>query len=283
MTDQPRKWIITGVSSGLGRELMKAALDRGDMVVGTLRDMRPAPEIAALAPGRAFLVQLDVDDRDRAAAAVAEAVRLLGGRLDVLVNNAGFGIFGPLEHCADDDYRRVMETNFFGLIRVTRAALPHLRESRGMVVNFSSVAGLVGHAGMGVYNASKFAVEGLSESLAQELESFGVRVMLVNPDAFKSSFFADRADNLRMDEAGAYAGKPGGTIGGQLDAFVGNEPGDPARLAQVVLMAVDAENPPFRLLVGASGFDSVQAKIDRLKRDMDDWRVVASDTGYRRE
>src|SRR3546814_6398813 len=97
-----------------------------------------------------------------------------------------------------------METNFFGLIRVTRAALPHLRESTGMLVNFSSVAGLIGHAGTGVYNASKFAVEGLSESLAQELEAFGVKVMLVNPDAFKSEFFADRADNLRLDEARVY-------------------------------------------------------------------------------
>src|SRR3546814_3780422 len=103
-------------------------------------------------------------------------------------SNAAFGIFGPLEQCSDDDYRRVMETNFFGLIRVTRAALPHLRESKGMLVNFSSVAGLIGHAGTGVYNASKFAVEGLSESLAQELEAFGVKVMLVNPDAFKSEF-----------------------------------------------------------------------------------------------
>src|SRR3546814_4443666 len=124
---RPKTWLITGVSTGLGRCLMNAALDRGDIVVGTLRNMALKEEIEARAPGRAFIVPLDVDHADQAVPAVEEAVRLLGGRLDVLVNNAAFGIFGPLEQCSDDDYRRVMETNFFGLIRVTRAALPHLR------------------------------------------------------------------------------------------------------------------------------------------------------------
>ncbi len=277
-----KNWFITGVSSGLGREIMKAALARGDNVVGTLRDMRLKAEIESLAPGRAFVVQLDVDDAARTMPAVEEAVGLLGGRLDILVNNAGFGIFGPVEHCSEDDYRRVMETNFFGLIRVTKAGLPYLRESRGMIVNLSSVAGFVGNGGMSVYNASKFAVEGLSEALAQELDAFGVRVMLVSPDAFKSDFFTDRADNLRIDAKSVYAGKPGGTIGEQLDSYVGHEPGDPAKLAAVVLQAVDAEHPPFRLLVGAGCFDSVQDKIDRVTMDMDAWRTVASATGYDR-
>src|SRR3546814_19137073 len=134
-----------------------------------------------------------------------------------------------------------------------------------MLVNFSSVSGLIGHAGTGVYNASKFAVEGLSESLAQELEAFGVTVMLVNPDAFKSEFFADRADNLRLDEASVCSGKPGGTIGQHLDAFVGHEPGDPATLDSVVWRAVDAEKTPFHLLVRADGFESVQETMEWMK------------------
>jgi NAD(P)-dependent dehydrogenase (short-subunit alcohol dehydrogenase family) len=275
-----KSWFITGVSTGLGRSLMEAALARGDTVVGTLRNMAARAGIEALAPGRAHVVELDVDDAARAGPAIAEAMALLGGRLDILVNNAAVGSFGPLEECPDEDYRRVMETNFFGLIRVTRAALPHLRASRGMIVNFSSVAGLVGHAGTGPYNASKFAVEGLSESLAQEVAAFGVKVMLVNPDAFKSAFFADRAEHVRASADSVYAGRPGGTIGQQLDAFVGNEPGDPAKLAQLVLAAVDSPNPPFRLLVGASAFGSVEAKITQLQADMAAWRAAASDTYF---
>src|SRR3546814_13298940 len=125
-----------------------------------------------------------------------------------------------------------------------------------MRFNFSSVAGLIGHAGTGVYNASKFAVEGLSESLAQELEAFGVKVMLVNPDAFKSELFADRADNLRLDEASGYTGKPGGAIGQQLDAFVGHEPGEHAKLDSSVLRDVDDEYPPIHCFVSDDGFES---------------------------
>jgi short-subunit dehydrogenase len=123
-------------------------------------------------------------------------------------------------------------------------------------------------------------VEGLSESLAEEMAAFGVKVMLVNPDAFKSDFHTDRADHMRLDENSVYAGKPGGTIAQQLNAYVGHEPGDPAKLAQVVLQAVDSENPPFRLLVGAWGFKTVEKKLDRLKADMDAWRERSLATGY---
>lgn len=275
--DTPRRWLITGVSTGLGRSVMAAALARGDSVVGTIRDASKKAEIEALAPGRSFVVNLDVDDAARAVPAVEEAAALLGG-LDVVVNNAGFGIYGPVELCGEEDYRRVLETNFFGLLRVTKAALPHLRASKGLLVNLSSIAGLYAHPGMSVYNVSKFAVEALSMSLSAELEAFGVRVMVVNPDAFASSFFSDRHENLRADDGGLYAGKPGGTIGAALDAFVGNEPGDPALFAQVVLQAVDSPNPPRNLLVGASGYDTARVKIERLEQDMAAWHSVASAT-----
>jgi NAD(P)-dependent dehydrogenase (short-subunit alcohol dehydrogenase family) len=277
-----RRWLITGVSTGLGRDLMKAALARGDTVVGTLRDMSRKAEIEAMAPGRAFVVALNVDDAARAGPAVEEALAALGGRLDILVNNAAFGIFGPVEVCTDDDFRGVMETNFFGLLRLTRAALPHLRESKGTLVNYSSVAGLVGSPGFAPYNASKFAVEGLSECLAEELKAFGVKVMVVNPDAFKSEFFADRAQNIRADAAGVYAGTPGGSTAAALDAYVGHEPGDPEKLTAAVLTALDSPQPPFRLVLGAMGLASVQAKVDRLKADMDAWRDVSLATAYDR-
>jgi NAD(P)-dependent dehydrogenase (short-subunit alcohol dehydrogenase family) len=206
----------------------------------------------------------------------------LGGRLDILVNNAGFGIFGAVEVCTDDDFRRVMETNFFGLVRLTRAALPYLRASKGTVVNYSSVAGLVGNPGFAPYNASKFAVEGLSEALAEELRAFDVKVMVVEPDGFKSEFFSDRAQHIRAEAGGVYDGTPGGSAGAALDAYVGNEPGDPKKLSQAVLKALDSPNPPFRLLLGAMGLASVQAKIDRLKADMDAWREVSLATAYDR-
>jgi NAD(P)-dependent dehydrogenase (short-subunit alcohol dehydrogenase family) len=274
-----RRWLITGVSSGLGRDLMEAALAHGDSVVGTVRNPALKSELEALAPGRAHILRLDVDNAEATGPAVAEAAALLGG-LDVVVNNAGSGIFGPIELCPIDDFRRVMETNLYGLIRVTQAALPHLRESKGMVVNFSSIAGLVGRAGMGVYNASKFAVEGLSESLAEEVAPFGVRVMVVNPDAFKSSFFNGRAEKTRGAQADAYAGTPGGEIGAALDAFVGNEPGDPAKLAALVVKAVHAPNPPHNLLVGGWALEGVSAKIARLEADMAAWREDSLATHY---
>lgn len=273
-----RRWLITGVSTGLGRALMAAALARGDSVVGTVRDAGKKAEIEALAPGRSFVVNLDVDDAYRALPAVEEAVALLGGGVDVVVNNAGFGIYGPVELCAEDDYRRVLETNFFGLLRVTKAALPHLRASRGLLVNLSSIGGLYAHPGTSVYSVSKFAVEALSMSLSAELEAFGVGVMVVNPDAFASAFFADRHENLRAEDDGLYADKPGGTIGEALDAFVGNEPGDPVLFAQVVLQAVDSPNPPHNLLIGASGYETARAKIERLEQDMAAWRTIASAT-----
>jgi NAD(P)-dependent dehydrogenase (short-subunit alcohol dehydrogenase family) len=276
--NNPKRWLITGVSTGLGRELMRAALARGDSVVGTLRDMSKQAEIEALAPGRAFAIHLDVDDSARALPAVNEAIDALGGGLDILVNNAAFSIYGPTEVCAEDDFRRVMETNFFGLLRITRACLPHLRASRGTLVNFSSISGLVGHAGTAPYNASKFAVEGLSQALAEELEPFGVNVMVVNPDRFKSEFHADRAQHLRADPTGVYDDTPAGLVKQRLDAYVGNEPGDPAKLVVVVMMALDSPNPPFNLLVGPFGYESVRASMGRLVADMENWRAVSTAT-----
>jgi NAD(P)-dependent dehydrogenase (short-subunit alcohol dehydrogenase family) len=275
-----KRWLITGVSTGLGRELMRAALARGDLVAGTLRDMSQKAQIEALAPGRAFAIRLDMDDAERAIPAVDEAIAALGGGLDIVVNNAAFGIYGPVEVCTENDFRRVMETNFFGLLRVTRACLPALRGSRGTIVNFSSISGLVGHAGTAVYNVSKFAVEGLSEALAEELEPLGVKVMVVNPDRFKSDFHADRALHLRFDTAGVYDGTPAGQVAQRLDEYVGNEPGDPAKLAAVVLAALAAPRPPFSLLVGPYGYVSVQAKIDRLKSDMETWRALSTATSF---
>jgi NAD(P)-dependent dehydrogenase (short-subunit alcohol dehydrogenase family) len=278
--NRPKKWFITGVSTGLGRDIMNAALAQGDIVVGTLRNMKLKPEIEALAPGRAFAIQLDVDDVARTKPAVDEAAKLLGGEIDILVNNAGFAIYGPVELCSPDDYRRVMETNFFGTVRVTQAALPLIRASKGMIINLSSIAGFVGNAGTSTYNSSKFAVEGFSEALAEEMAAFGVKVMIVSPDAFKSEFFTGREAHMRLDDNSVYAGKPGGSIGQQLDTYVGHEPGDPVKLAKLVVKAVKSDNPPFRLVVGAWGMQSVGAKLDRVKTDLDAWRTESEATGF---
>ncbi|HSV44443.1 MAG TPA: SDR family NAD(P)-dependent oxidoreductase, partial [Ramlibacter sp.] len=187
-TPTPRRWLITGVSSGFGLELAMAALARGDTVVGTLRQREQAESFEKIAPGRSHAVLLDVTRADTIAPAVQQALQLAGG-LDVLVNNAGYGLFGAVEETSDAEARHVMETNFFGALAVTRALLPQLREQRsGHIFNIASVAGVIGFPGCGLYAASKFALEGMSEALAGELAPFNVRVTIVEPGGFRTNF-----------------------------------------------------------------------------------------------
>src|SRR5271166_1033391 len=183
-----RTWLITGVSSGLGRELALAALQRGDTVIGTLRRQAQCREFERLAPGRAHARVLAVRERAAITGIIEQAFRITG-RIDVLVNNAGYGLFGALEEISDAEARQLMETNFFGLMAVIKAALPGLRsQGGGQIVNISSIAGVIGIAGCAVYCASKYAVEGLSESLAKEVAPFNIRVMIVEPGGFRTNF-----------------------------------------------------------------------------------------------
>lgn len=277
-SSQPRHWLITGVSSGFGRELAVAALARGDAVVGTLRQPEQARAFSALAPGRSHGLVLDVTDRAAVEAGVQQAVSLLG-HVDVLVNNAGYGFFAAVEETTDREARHVMETNFFGMFAVTQALLPHLRErGRGHVVNLSSLAGMMGLPGCGLYCASKFAVEGLSETLAIELAPLGIHVTVVEPGGFRTNF---GGGSMRTGERElpAYAQTAGRTRAG-MAAFSQHAQGDPAKAAAALLALVDMPQPPQRIALGADALGAIRQKADVLRGQMDACASLATGTAF---
>jgi NAD(P)-dependent dehydrogenase (short-subunit alcohol dehydrogenase family) len=277
MADGKRGWLITGVSTGFGRELANALLARGELVAGTLRKDDQVAQFSALAPGRSFGFKLDVTDGAAVSAVVREAAGQLGA-IDVLVNNAGYGLFGAVEEIDDAESRRLMETNFFGLLNLTRAVLPLMRARRhGHIVNFSSIAGIWGIPGCGVYNASKFAVEGLSEAMAMELAPLGIKVTLVEPGGFKTNFGgSSKAFAARVIED--YAATPAGKIRTLMSTFQGREAGDPAKAAVAVIRAVEAERPPLRLVLGSDALKRARSRFEFLAKDYDGWEEVSVST-----
>lgn len=267
-----RTWLITGCSTGFGKILAQAALDRGDNVVATARKPETLSDLRAPEPGRLEIAALDVTRPGdaEAAAALAEA---RFGRLDILVNNAGFGFVGAVEEGVADEYRPMFETNVFGLIETTRAALPALRRSGGgRIVNLSSIAGIVGRAGFGYYNASKFAVEGLSEALAQEMEPFGVKVIIVEPGPFRTEFLG-RSINAASNEMPEYASTAGVTrrYAAEGDGLQG---GDPHKAIAVILKAVDSDTPPLHLVLGDEAYPRARAKLKAFEADLDAWEPL---------
>lgn len=276
--NENKRWFITGVSSGFGRLLAEAALARGDSVVGTLRNAEQAGAFEALAAGRAHAVLLDVTDRRRIPAAVAEGVAKLGG-IDILVNNAGYGLAGTLEELEEDEIDHAIETNLSGTIYVTKAALPALRESRGHIVNFSSMAGLVGLPGMSPYCAAKHAVEGFSESLSQELAPFGIKVTLIEPGGFRTNFFTG-SERIARSPLAIYDATPGGMTRSLLSGADISVPGDPAKAVAAILLTVDAEEPPLRLVLGEDALSRVRAKLQSMSDDLSRWEHVTLSTAF---
>jgi NAD(P)-dependent dehydrogenase (short-subunit alcohol dehydrogenase family) len=270
-----RRWLITGASTGFGRILAGEVARRGDRAVGTVRN---SEHVAELKAAGVSTVLLDVNDAARSAPAVAEAVGLLGG-LDILVNNAGFGLMGAIEALDDAAIRAVMETNFFGALRVTRAAIPELRRQGGVIINISSMAGMVGMAGAGAYCASKFALEGLSEALAQELAPFGVKVLVVEPGAFRTDFSGRsiRTPGVKID---AYSGMQAGEVATLIKQYHGHEPGDPAKAVDAILRTLESPEMPLRLMLGADAVSAIQAKQDALLREMAEWNGVSLATAF---
>ena len=270
----PRQWLITGVSSGFGRELARAALARGDVVVGTVRQPAQADHFEELAPGRAHAVALDVTHGADIEPAVQRVLARVG-HVDVLVNNAGYGLFGAVEEVSDAEARAVMETNFFGALALTRALLPHLRErGSGHIFNVSSVAGVIGFPGGGLYSASKFALEGLTEALAAELAAFGIRVTLVEPGGFRTSF---SGGSLRMAARviDAYADTPAAKTRASMNRYAGNEPGDPAKAALAIIAALEAPLAPLRLVLGADAVGMVRRSFGAVLAQVDEWEPVS--------
>ena len=274
----PGHWMITGVSSGLGRALAEAVLDRGGVVVGTLRDKGQAADFERLAPGRAFAVLLDATDPpDVLAERAAEAVRL-AGHLDVLVNNAGYGLLGAVEEVGEEEARHQMDTNFHGPLWLIRALIPHFRErGGGRIVNVSSISGFTGQPGLGLYNASKFALEGLSEALRRELEPFGIGVTIVEPGAFRTRW---AGSGLRQSERVIPEYELLTALRDNLERLDGTQRGDPRRAAAAIIRAVESPEPPSRLPLGADALKSVRSKLERVALELDAWEETAVSTAF---
>jgi NAD(P)-dependent dehydrogenase (short-subunit alcohol dehydrogenase family) len=270
-----RVWFVTGASRGFGRALSEAVVARGERLIATARSPELLDELAERHP-EALVLRLDVTDRARARQAIAEGIERFG-RLDVVVNNAGYGHFGAVEELTDEELRNQFEVNLFGLINVTRAALPHLRAQRsGHIVQMSSLNGIEGMVGGGYYCASKFAIEGLSESLAAEVAHLGIKVTIVEPGPHRTEF-ASRQSAAMADPIDDYAQ----TVGAAREAFAqmdGTQPGDPARAAYAIIGAVDAENPPLRLPLGEMALTNVRRKLEGQLAELEAWRDLSSVT-----
>ena len=275
---ESKVWFITGCSTGFGRELARMVLDRGYRCVITARDPAKAEDIAKGHEERALVLELDVTDQIQVNAAVTSAVEHFG-RIDVLVNNAGIGYFGSVEESDEEEFRRMFETNFFGLSAMTRAVLPVMRKQRsGHIVNISSIGGLRSFPALAYYNATKYAVEGFSESLALEVAPLGIKVTLVEPSGFRTDW-AGRSASETKSGISDYAQTAWKNIE-NLRSSSGKQPGDPVRAAAAIIDAVESPNPPLRLLLGRAALKGARIKLDMLKRDFDPWEqtTVNADT-----
>ncbi|GAA2215328.1 SDR family NAD(P)-dependent oxidoreductase [Nonomuraea monospora] len=273
-----RTWLITGASRGLGRRLAEAVLEAGDRVVATARSPKQLDDLVARHGDQVRAVALDVTDAAAATRAVQEAVDAFG-RLDVVVNNAGYGNSAPIEEMAEDDFRAQIETNLFGVVNVTRAALPVLRTQRsGVFVQFSSIGGRVGGTpGMGAYQTAKFAVEGFSEVLANEVAPFGVKVIIVEPGAFRTDW---QGSSMEMHAVGPDYEQSVGAIHRYRRETDGAQPGDPARAAKVIIDVVRDDDPPRRLLLGSDAVASAQKAGAIRAAETEKWAEVSRSADF---
>ena len=265
-------WLVTGASRGFGKAISEAVLARGDKLVATARGSDSADSFGRDHPG-ALALHLDVTDPAEARAAIEEAVRRFG-RLDVVVNNAGYGHFGAVEELTDDELRQQLEVNFFGVVNVTRAALPQLRRQRsGHIVQMSSLNGIEGMVGGGYYCASKFAIEGLSESLANEVAHLGIKVTIVEPSPHRTEFASAKSAELAAPIED-YAE----SVGAAREAFAdfdGTQPGDPDRAAAAIIEAVETDDPPLRLPLGQMAVENIRAKLELQLEELERWSALA--------
>jgi NAD(P)-dependent dehydrogenase (short-subunit alcohol dehydrogenase family) len=268
---EPPVWFITGCSTGFGLELAKQAIEHGYRTVMTARD--PSKLEGYGATDNVLVLKLDVTQPDQVAAAVKAAQARFGG-IDVLVNNAGIGYFAAIEEGEVAEVRKMFEVNVFGLTAMIQAVLPGMRQCHsGCIVNVASLAGLRGFPALGQYNATKFAVEGLSEALRQEVEPLGIRVMVVEPSGFRTDW-AGRSANESAHQIDDYMASAG-NVRNAVRASSGKQPGDPARAASAIVKAVASGNPPHHLLLGNDAFEGAMAKLDELRKDFTAGEAVA--------
>jgi NAD(P)-dependent dehydrogenase (short-subunit alcohol dehydrogenase family) len=271
-----RVWFITGASSGFGRALADAALERGDSIVATAR--RTDSLAYANEHERGHAIALDVTDPGQREAAVAEALEHFG-RIDVLINNAGRTQVGAIEETTDEELRALFDLHFFAPAALTRAVLPHMRrQGGGAIVQMSSVGGQVTAPGFGAYCATKFALEGLTEALRDEVAGFGIQTLIVEPGAFRTGLFRSDAayESAEMPE---YAETVGPTRE-YVRTNHGEQPGDPAKAAEAIIAALDADDPPLRLVLGADAIGNIESHLEGVGDELERWRSVGEGTAF---
>jgi NAD(P)-dependent dehydrogenase (short-subunit alcohol dehydrogenase family) len=277
-TNNKPVWFITGCSTGFGRALAQHTLSLGYPTVITARNVAQIADLQGDHGDLALLLELDVTKPEQIAAASA-AAQAHFGRIDVLVNNAGIGYFGSLEESDLDAARRMFEINVWGLVQMTRAVLPGMRANKsGSIVNVSSIGGLAGFVATGFYHGTKFAVEGMSESLALEVAPLGIKVLLVEPGPFRTDWAGRSADEAPQTITDYAA-----TVKGRVDTirgYSGNQPGDPVRAAAAIVKAVEAQNPPRRLLLGKLALGIARSKLETLRQDFDAWAEVTEGADF---
>jgi NAD(P)-dependent dehydrogenase (short-subunit alcohol dehydrogenase family) len=269
-----RVWFITGASSGFGRALADAAVGRGDRVVATARDANRLADLTA--DDRVYPVSLDVTDAGERDRAVKQALDRFG-RIDVLVNNAGRTQVGAVEETTDEELRSLFELHFFAPAALTRLVLPRMRaQGGGAIVQMSSVGGQITAPGFGAYCATKFALEGLTQALHDEVAPFGIQTLIVEPGAFRTGLFRPDAayQSVAMPE---YADTVGPTRE-YVNGSDGLQPGDPAKAAQAILAALDAKEPPLRLVLGGDAIDNIRSRLDQLTGELQQWEDVGRQT-----
>jgi NAD(P)-dependent dehydrogenase (short-subunit alcohol dehydrogenase family) len=272
-------WFITGASRGFGREITRQVLERGDKVVAAVRRPDEVEQAFAAYGDRLLAVPLDVTDEAQAAKAVQAAMHVFG-TIDVLVNNAGRGVLGAVEETSDKTARSVFDTNVFGLLNVTRAVLPVMRRRRrGHIINLSSIGGFRGVAGFGVYCSTKFAVEGLSEALQQELSGLGIKVTIVEPGYFRTDFLDGTSLHVEEQVIPDYDATAG-AVRGAVPGLNHSQPGDPVKGAAAILEIVDSEKPPLRVQLGSDCAEAMDDKVAQLAEESRAWRDLSLSTDH---
>jgi len=275
--NRSKTWFITGAARGIGARIVKAALAAGDTVVATARNRLEIVPQPATGAGQLMTLDLDVTQEDQAQAAVRAATARFGG-IDVLVNNAGYGQLGLFEESSADEVRQQYATNVFGLLNVTRAALPVMRQQRsGHIFNLSSIAGIRGSAGASLYCSSKHAVEGFSESLSKEVAEFGIRVTIVEPGYFRTDFMDPRSVRISQHAVDDYADLSA-RLKANFEASNHRQAGDPSRLARVIVKLSSHTSPPLRLAAGSDAVEIIRTKIDALRAELHQWESLSVTT-----
>lgn len=271
-------WLITGCSTGFGRELAKQVLAKGYQVAVAARNTNDVQDIIAAYPTTAIAVKLDVTIAQEIEEAVQTTIQKFG-QIDVLVNNAGIGYFAAVEESEEEEVRKMFEINVFGLAKMTQAVLPYMRKKKsGHILNVASIGGLRAFPGVGFYNATKFAVDGLSEALSKEVAPLGIKVTIIAPSGFRTDWAGRSAKDSKsvIEDYAITAGKNKEDIRG----YSGNQPGDPVKAAEAMIMVTETENPPLRLLLGVAALKGARLKLDELKHDFDTWAKVTEEADF---